>query len=279
MDETLLFKNSSRQPTGAKPVRSVWETGQASFAKAVGKNLARGKNLTFTSIDLLNRSTDLCETLGIAGVPHGLPLATSLVPKNLSNQEESEVNPQENLPKHTIENHQIEAVSEGLLEQDHQAKRHKVLICDIQQDSLKKCSQNFSTEIPRKGSENHQKGKMGRTQTSLEKPRRIIYTYHERYIQGLASARSSFPLTRSHHEALKLVLENPRKNRKGKITRQNELGFQEIVAILSPLGLYGGNRKTKLPLSPNTRIRALEGHFGNHCVRTIRRMPNDRKFA
>jgi hypothetical protein len=32
---------------------------------------------------------------------------------------------------------------------------------------------------PRKGSENHQKGKPGRTQTSLEEPRRIIYTYHE----------------------------------------------------------------------------------------------------
>jgi hypothetical protein len=32
---------------------------------------------------------------------------------------------------------QIEAVSEGLLEQDHQAKRHKVLIRDIQQESLK----------------------------------------------------------------------------------------------------------------------------------------------
>jgi hypothetical protein len=32
---------------------------------------------------------------------------------------------------------------------------------------------------PRKGSENHQKGKSVRTQTSLEKPRRIIYTYHE----------------------------------------------------------------------------------------------------
>jgi hypothetical protein len=37
----------------------------------------------------------------------------------------------------TTENSQIEAVSEGLLEQDHQAKRHKVLICDIQQESLK----------------------------------------------------------------------------------------------------------------------------------------------
>jgi hypothetical protein len=47
-----------------------------------------------------------------------------------------EVNPQEHLSKST-ENHQIEAISEGLLEQDHQARRHKVLICDIQQESLK----------------------------------------------------------------------------------------------------------------------------------------------
>jgi hypothetical protein len=36
----------------------------------------------------------------------------------------------------STENHQIEAVSEGLLEQDHQAKRQKVHICDIQQESL-----------------------------------------------------------------------------------------------------------------------------------------------
>jgi hypothetical protein len=45
------------------------------------------------------------------------------------------------------------------------------------------------------------------TQSSLEEPCRIIYTYHERFIQGLTSARSSFPPTRFHHEALKLVLE------------------------------------------------------------------------
>jgi hypothetical protein len=37
----------------------------------------------------------------------------------------------------TTENTQIEVVSEGLLDQDHQAKRHKVLIRDIQQESLK----------------------------------------------------------------------------------------------------------------------------------------------
>jgi hypothetical protein len=32
---------------------------------------------------------------------------------------------------------------------------------------------------PRKASKNHKKGKLGRTQTSLEEPRQIIYTYHE----------------------------------------------------------------------------------------------------
>jgi hypothetical protein len=50
----------------------------------------------------------------------------------------------------TTENTQIEAVLEGLLDQDHQSKRHKVLICDIQQESLKETPQNFPTECPRK---------------------------------------------------------------------------------------------------------------------------------
>jgi hypothetical protein len=34
-------------------------------------------------------------------------------------------------------------------------------------------------KIRKKGSEIHQKGKLGRTQTSLEEPHRIIYTYHD----------------------------------------------------------------------------------------------------
>jgi hypothetical protein len=49
----------------------------------------------------------------------------------------------------------------------------------INKESLKEMLQKFSTKIPRKGSENHQKVKTGRRQTSLEEPRRIIYTYHE----------------------------------------------------------------------------------------------------
>jgi hypothetical protein len=48
-----------------------------------------------------------------------------------------------------------------------------------------------------------------------------------------------------------------------------------MAAILSPLGLYGGNRKKKLPLRPKTKIHAPEGHFGNLRRRTIGRMPGD----
>jgi hypothetical protein len=36
----------------AKPVKPVWETGQASFAWTVRKNTARGKNSAFQAIDL-----------------------------------------------------------------------------------------------------------------------------------------------------------------------------------------------------------------------------------
>jgi hypothetical protein len=35
-----------------------------------------------------------------------------------------------------------------------------------------------------------------------------------------------------------------------------------VVAILSPLSLYGGHRKTKLPLLHNTRIYAPKGTLG-----------------
>jgi hypothetical protein len=68
----------------AKPVRPVWETGQAGFAWTVGKNTTRGKNSKLQVIDLPIRSTDQGETLGIVGVPCGRPLAGSPVPKTHS---------------------------------------------------------------------------------------------------------------------------------------------------------------------------------------------------
>jgi hypothetical protein len=63
---------------------SVWETGQAGFSTIVGKNIARGKNSKLQAIDLLIRSMDQIETLGIVRVPRGLPLARSSVSKTQS---------------------------------------------------------------------------------------------------------------------------------------------------------------------------------------------------
>jgi hypothetical protein len=50
----------------------------------------------------------------------------------------------------TTEITQIEAVLEGLLDQGHQAKRHKVLICDIQQESLKETPPKLPHGNPKK---------------------------------------------------------------------------------------------------------------------------------
>jgi hypothetical protein len=52
-----------------------------------------------------------------------------------------------------------------------------------------------------------------------------------------------------------------------------------MAAILSPLGLYGGNRKSKIPLLANYGYMPLKGKFGNLCLRSIGRMPSDRKLS
>jgi hypothetical protein len=65
----------------------------------------------------------------------------------------------------TTENTQIEAVSEGLLDQDHQAQRHKDLICDIQQESLKETPPKLSHGKPKKRPRKSPKRKNGRNTT------------------------------------------------------------------------------------------------------------------
>jgi hypothetical protein len=43
----------------------------------------------------------------------------------------------------------------------------------------------------------------------------------------------------------------------GKIGKPNELEFQQMAAILSPLSIYGDSRKIKLPLLHNLRYKPL----------------------
>jgi hypothetical protein len=77
--ETSLLKNPSRQPTGRNRLDRFGKPVGLVFAWTVGKNTARGKNSTLPPIDLSIRSTDQSETLGIVGVPRGLPLPRSSV--------------------------------------------------------------------------------------------------------------------------------------------------------------------------------------------------------
>jgi hypothetical protein len=68
----------------AKPVRPVWETGQAGFGLDSREEHGPRENSNLPPIDLPIRSTDQSETLGIVGVPRGLPLAGGSVPKTHS---------------------------------------------------------------------------------------------------------------------------------------------------------------------------------------------------
>jgi hypothetical protein len=81
---TSLLRNSSRQPTRLNRSDRFGIPFRPVLAWTVGKNSTRGKNSNLQSIDLPIRSTNQTETLGIVGVPRGLPLARSLVLQTLS---------------------------------------------------------------------------------------------------------------------------------------------------------------------------------------------------
>jgi hypothetical protein len=89
--------------------------------------------------------------------------------------------------------------------------RHKALTHDplkeIQRETPSNQRIEGRTKIPRKGSENHRKRDTGGATRTLEESRETFYTHHERFIQGLTFLLNIHPsLSRSHHEALKLVL-------------------------------------------------------------------------
>jgi hypothetical protein len=51
-----------------------------------------------------------------------------------------------------------------------------------------------------------------------------------------------------------------------------------LAAILSPHGLYGGNRKSKIPFPNNEGYKPLKGGFGSLQAFSIGRMPGDRNL-
>jgi hypothetical protein len=175
--ETSLLENPSRQPTGrnwsdrfGKPVRPV-------FAWTVGKNTARGKNSTLPPIDLPIRSTDQSETLGIVGVPRGLPLARRSVPKihSIKRNRKSTLNNTSNprTPKTPKSSPLTCGSGRGIKGKRITKGSHEFPPSNPQEQG----PENTPRKPPREGSENHHQEQPGTTQQSLEEPPRIIYTY------------------------------------------------------------------------------------------------------
>jgi hypothetical protein len=169
-----LLKNPSRQPIGrnrsGKPVRPV-------LAWTVGKNTTRGKNSNLPPIDLPIHSTDQSETLGIVGLPRGLPLARSSVPKTHSikrNQKltlKSTSNPR--TPKPPKSSPLSHGFGRGITAQRTTKGSHKFPPSNPQEQG----PGNTPRKPPRESSENHHQEQLGTTKQSLKEPRRIIYTY------------------------------------------------------------------------------------------------------
>jgi hypothetical protein len=65
------------------------------------------------------------------------------------------------------------------LGQNHQPKRHKILIRDTQKESHKKSSSKLRHENYNKELRKSPKRRTGKAIKELEEPRRIIYTFHE----------------------------------------------------------------------------------------------------
>jgi hypothetical protein len=161
---TPLSKNTSRQPIGrnrsdrfGKPVRPV-------LAWTVGKNTARGKNSNLQSIDLPIRSTDQSETLGIVGVPRGLPLARSSVPKTHSIKRNRKSTLKNTFPWKPPKTQSKPFRRICWIKITKQRGTRPSYVTSNKNPS-KKRPQNLSTKIPRKDPENHQKRKNGRNTT------------------------------------------------------------------------------------------------------------------
>jgi hypothetical protein len=114
------------------------------------------------------------------------------------------------------------------------------------------------SKVPKSPQENHQERapkittKSHREQHSKALRNHAESSIHDKEVHTRSSLPPDHP-TLSQDLTMKLSswsYGNPKKigreNRKA-----NELGFQEMATILSPHGIYGGNRKSKIPLHNN----------------------------
>jgi hypothetical protein len=139
-------------------------------------NNTRGSTPPNPNLDLTNRSTNLCKTLGIVGTPHGESIAkllstkTHQIKRNRRNPAKNSCNPI--APKTPKSSPLTHGFGRGIKGKRTMKGSHIHPLPNPQEQG----SENAPQKPPREGSENHQE-QTGTTQPSLEEPRRIIYTY------------------------------------------------------------------------------------------------------
>jgi hypothetical protein len=204
--KTSVLKNLSRQPIGRN--RSDWFEKQVRpvFAWTVGKNTARGSTPTNPNLDLPNRSTDLNKTLGILGTPHEESISkfnlTKTRPKrrNQGNPAKSTPNPRtQETPKSSTFTHEF---GRGITAQR------------TTKDPTNFPHQIFKRKVPKTTQRNHQerapeittKNNRGKHIQTLRN--HAESSIHETKVHTRSSKPPDHPSlsTRSHHEALLLVL-------------------------------------------------------------------------
>jgi hypothetical protein len=140
-------------------------------------NNTRGSTPPNPNLDLPNRSTELCKTLGIVGTPHGESIAMIFSPKtcqikrNRRNPANNSSNPRTpKTPKSSPLTHEF---GRGIKGKRTTKGSHEFPPSNPQGQG----PENTPRKPPREGSKNHHQEQPGITQQSLEEPRRIIYTY------------------------------------------------------------------------------------------------------
>jgi hypothetical protein len=183
-------------------------------------NNTRGSTPSNPNLDLPNRSTDLNKTLGMIGTHHEESIAmilstkTCQIKRNRRNPTQNSSNPR--TPKTPKSSHLTHEFGRGITGQITTKGSHKFPSPNPQEQG----PENTPRKPPREGSKNHHQEQPRTTQQGLEEPRRIIYTHQDCSYKVYLAARSSNSLTRSRHEALKLVLSKSSENRKEKIEKQ-----------------------------------------------------------
>jgi hypothetical protein len=160
---TSGLHRSDRSCTLVRPVKPV----------QLGMNSTRGSTPPNPNLELPNRSTDLCKTLGIAGTPHEESIAKILSTKTCQIKRNRRNSSNPRTPKTTKSIPLTHEFGRGIKCKRITKGSHEFLPSNPQEQGPK----NKPRKPPREGSENHHQEQQGTTQQSLEEPRRIIYTY------------------------------------------------------------------------------------------------------